>query len=188
MSEQWNGIYLAEIRVSRLKTMANRLRSVFGLNDSSQSIDYEFETATQGAVIVTNNYMSWEFIAPKNWALSPGNTVADLFDSIDSAATRNRVPRWEEFAAFMNRNKSAINFFVSEGARATIIDAHGNRFPGTTHQINAFGSFHDCIVWLRSWMGSEILAAPSSIVYAHSNLIRFSLTVSENTISCSFLL
>ena len=188
MSEQWNGIYLAEIRTSRLKTMARRLRSVFSLNDSSQSIDYEFETATQGAFIVTNNYMSWEFIAPKNWALSSGNTVADLFSNLDNAVSTNPVPRWEDFAAFIENSKSMINLFVPENQAAVITDAHGNSYAGTTHKINAFYSFHDAIQWLRSWMGSEILAAPSSIVYAHSNLIRFSLTVSGNTISCSFLL
>lgn len=188
MSEQWNGIMLAEVRVSLIRKLSNNLHTVFRLIDNNKSLDYEFDTSTQGAVIVTNNYMNWEFVAPLGFVVNSGGTVSDLFDNLAATSVSGRVPRWEEFATFLNSNKSTINTFLTEGGTATIKDANGNAYPGVMHQISSFTSFYDMVVWMKSWMGTAILSAPSSIVYAQSNRIRFSLTASGTTISCSFLI
>lgn len=188
MSEEWNGIMLAEVRVSLIRKLSNNLHTVFRLIDNNVPIDYEFSTSTEGAVIVTNNFLTWEFVANLGFVLNPGNTVNDLFDNLATVSRTNLVPRWEEFATFLNDYKSTINMFLSEGGAATITDAYGNTYSGTTHQILSFTSFNDVVIWMQSWMGEEILSESSSVVYERSNRISFSLTASGATISCSFLI
>lgn len=188
MSEEWNGIMLAEVRVSLIRKLSNNLHTVFGLIDNNVPIDYEFSTSTEGAVIVTNNFLTWEFVANLGFTLDPGNTVNDLFDNLAAASRIKRVPRWEEFATFLNDYKSTINMFLTEGGVATITDSYGNTYSGTTHQISSFTSFNDMVIWMKSWMSAEILVESSSIVYERSNRISFSLTASEATIACSFLI
>lgn len=185
MSETWNGILLAEVRVSLLHKFSGGIHTIQRLIDHNKELNYEFDTSTQGAVIVTNEYMNWEFVAPLGFSVNSSGSVEDLFDSLAAAEP---VPRWEEFATFLNNYKSTINMFLTEGSTATIKDAFENPYPGMVHKISSFTSFRDVVIWMKSWMGTDILSANSSIVYISSNRIRFSLTASGTTISCSFLM
>lgn len=188
MSESWHGIMLAEVKTAVFKNLRNNLRTVHRLLDDNYGTDFSFDTGANGAVIVTNNFMSWEFAAPNAFFLKAGSTVADLFDNLEALTTSRPVPAWDDFALFMNRNKDAVNSFLQNGAAATVKDASGVSYSGEVHQITAFEDFPDCVAWLKTWMGSGILAESSSVVYAAQNVIQFSLTSANTTISCTFKL
>lgn len=186
MSETWNGITLAEIRTAYFRNVGNTLYTVRRLLDIGADMDYTFNTTSNGAIIVKDNYLTWEFIAPENYTVSPGNTVADMFTNLESAVTTNPVPAWEDFAGFLNGKKATINTFLTEGASATITDAQRNTYPGTVHPMPTFSCFADVAVWMETWMGSSVLAASSSVMMQSANVVHFSLTASGVTIQCSF--
>lgn len=188
MSESWNGITLAEIRHAAIKNLKNNFMTVARLIDPEAGTNYEFETWKSGAIIVSNNYMNWKFIAPNDFELDPGTTVDSFFENMKDAVTKSPVAAWDDFAVFLNGRKSTINLFLTNGAEATITDASGNTYPGTVHKIESFSNFADCVSWLKSWMGEEILAEDSGVIYANDNVIQFSLTASGTTISCNFKL
>lgn len=188
MSESWNGITLAEVRHAVFKNIRNDLRTVTRLVDTTSGTNYAFETAKNGAIIVSNNYLNWEFVAPTDFQLDPGELVSDFFDNLITAVTNRRVAAWDDFSVFIDGYKSTINVFLQNGASATITDANGNTYPGTVHKIDFFTNFADCVSWMKTWMGSEILGENSSIVYASQNVVQFSLAASGTTISCTFKL
>jgi len=186
MSETWNGIMLAEVRTAYFRNIANTLYTVRRLLDIDADVDYTFNTSSNGAVVVKENYLTWEFFAPTNYAISFGNTVDDMFTNLESAVTATPVPTWEDFAGFLNDQRSTINMFLTEGASATITDAQGNTYSGTVHQMPTFNNFADVAVWMKTWMGSAVLAASSSVMMQSANVVHFSLSSSGETIQCSF--
>lgn len=188
MSESWHGITLAEVRHAVYKNIINNLRTVNRLIDGYNDTDYEFETWKNGAVIVTNNFLNWEFVAPNDFNLNPGATVENLFQNMETAVINRPVAAWDDFAVFIDSYKDTINFFLQEGTAAVIRDSDGTPYAGTVHQIGSFNRFADCVAWMKSWMGGEILAENSSVVYDSDSVIKFSLTSANTTISCTFKL
>lgn len=188
MSEEWNGIRLAEVRTSYLHRLGGTLDSIARLIDLSQNVDYTFDTATNGAVIVSNYYMTWEFIAPSNYTIAPAPTVDGLMDNLTVATSANPVPAWDDFAQFLADKRSTINMYLTENNPATITDAQNNTYAGTQHLLPVASDFSDLSVWLKSWFGSDFLAASSSVVDAGNNSAHFSLTANGVTINCTFRL
>lgn len=186
MSEEWNGIKLAEVRTAYFRNLANTLNTVRHLIDYTSDVEYVFDTGRNGAVIVSNNYLNWEFIAPNRYAAPSGNTVGDLITSLQSSVTTNPVSAWDDFAVFLEENAAKINMFLPEGGSATIIDADGGTYTGTTHQVSSFNNFAECVSWMRSWFGSAALAASASVMFESSTRMKFSLSASGVTIQCSF--
>lgn len=188
MSESWNGITLAEVRHAVFKNVKNEIRTVARLVDTTKGTNYEFNTAKNGAIVISNNYLNWDFVAPTDFKINPGALVSDFFDNMQAAVTSRPVPAWDDFAVFLNGYKATINMFLTEGASATITDASGNTYPGTVHKIQFFTCFADCVAWMKSWMGNEVLNESSGVMYESQNVIQFSLTASGTTISCNFKL
>ena len=186
MSEEWNGITLAEVRTAYFRNIGNTLFTVRRLLDIDADVDFTFNTSSNGAVVIKDSYLTWEFIAPDNYSVSPGNTVGDMFTNLELAVTANPVQAWEDFAGFLNNNGSMINSYLSEGASATITDAQGNTYPGTVHQMPSFNDFADVTAWMKTWMGSSVLAASSSVMMQSGSVVHFSLTSSDVTIQCNF--
>lgn len=186
MSEAWNGITIAEVRASRLHRLSGVVKTVMKLIDNSIGEEYEFATGANGAVVVTNNYLTWEFIAPNNYTVPSGNTVNDLFTNLYNTVQTIPVSAWEDFAVFLNGKSSTINMFLTDGGSATITDARGNTYAGTQHKINGFSSFADCVAWMHNWFGADALAASGSLMFDSANVMEFSLTASGTTIQCSF--
>ena len=188
MSEEgyWNGIPLASIRTAYFQNIVNALATVQRLIDSDAGVDYRFDTETNGSVIIDDNYLTWEFVAPDDYGMQFGDTVADIFTNLESKVTNDPVTAWEDFAGFLSDQRATINDYLTEGDSATITDVQGNTYAGTVHQVPAFNNFADVVVWLRSWLSSEMLAAPSSVVMLANNLVGFALTSGDTTIRCGF--
>ena len=188
MSEEWNGIRLPEVRTASIQRLGGLLNSVARLVDLSQNVDYTFDTASNGAVIVSNNYLTWEFIAPTGYEISPALTVSGLMDNLTSATAETPVPAWDEFAGFLNDYRGTINQFLTEDGSATVIDAQNNTYAGTQHLVPTVSDFPDLIVWLKSWFGLDFLAASSSVVFEDASTVHFALSAEGVTIDCTFRL
>lgn len=186
MSESWNGITLAEVRNAYFRNIANVLRTVQRLADHIESVEYEFDTGSNGAVIISNNYMSWEFIAPNNYTVTAASTVDGLMDHLAASTASNPVSAWEDFAGFLNEQRGTINLFLTEGGSATITDANNQTYAGTQHLVPGVSSFSEIVSWMKSWLGSAFLAADSSVVASGNNSTYFSLTAGGTTIECTF--
>ena len=184
--EKWNGITLATIGLAYFHSILNWWHPITRLVDSDAGVDYTFTTPTEGAVIVSDHYLMWEFITPDNYVVSPGVTVADMFNNLASAVTAHPIQAWDDFSDFLNGKQSTINEHLQEGASTIITDAQGNTYPGTIHRLPTFSGFVDVINWMKTWMGSEVLAAPSSVMMQSDSVASIALTARDVTIHCSF--
>lgn len=186
--ETWNGINLYRVRNSFIDRLSGDYYTVRRLVDRGKNVDHGFDVETNGSVIVTDYYMTWEFIAPMNWPLEPGETVEDLFTNLETATTEHPVTSWDEFAVFLNGKRSTVNGYISEGSATTIKDANGQSYSGTMHKIPEVSTFTDLAVWFHSLMGAGILAADSGVMYSDSSIIQFTITLSGVEIACTFRL
>lgn len=188
MSEEWNGVKLAEVRLAFIQRLGGTLESVARLIDLSQNVDYTFDTATNGSVIVSNYYTTWEFVAPLNYVIAPAPTVGGFMDNLTAATSANPVPAWDDFAQFLNGKRSTINSSLTENGAATITDAQGHTYAGTQHLLPEVSSFPDLSVWLKTWFGSDFLTASSAVVSSGNNVEHFILAANGVSIDCTFRL
>ena len=186
MSEEWNGITLAEVRSAYFRNIINALHTVKTLRDFGVDLEYNFDTASNGAVITSNNYLSWEFISPNNYPVPSGATVSDLMTNLKTSVTASPVSAWEDFAGFLNDNAMTINSYLTNGDSAVITTANGDTYPGTVRTLYTFNSFADVVDWMHQWFGSAALSAQSSVMFVSANQFAFSLSNSGVTISCTF--
>ncbi len=184
MSEEWNGIKLGEVKVARLLRLSGAISTIRRLIDLPQDVDWVFNTSTNGAVIVSDNYLTWEFIAPDNYTVTAAATVGGLVDNLTAATTASPVPAWDDFAVFLSNKRSTINSFLAEGASASIIDANGTSYAGTQHLLPVVADFPELLVWMKTWFGADFLAANSSVIYT-AGVARFALSADGVTINCT---
>ena len=184
MSETWHGITLAEVINAGFRNIRNNLRTVHRLI-SSDGTEYTFDTATKGAVIAVDNYLTWEFIAPQGFLVTLGDTVGDFFDNLAAAEAAHSVQAWDDFAVFLSDNAALINGELTQGAPATVTLAAGTSYSASVPLVTTFSDFSDLTLWLKGWMGAAALAADAAEAFDGGD-VRFSLTAEDTTISCTF--
>lgn len=184
----WHGITLAEVRKAYFRTISDSLYTIQKLIDQDETVNFTFDTASSGAAIVDDYYLTWEMIAPDDYNVELGETVEDMFTNLENAVSNNPVPTWEDIAKYLNEKRSTINEDLVEGTIATITDAYGNTYPGTAHQLPAINSFVDVIRWFKTWMSNTILSASSYVMVDPNthNSIVFVISVEDVAIQCRF--
>lgn len=164
MSEAWRGVQLAKVRSCWLRDVTGKLVQVRKII-SAAGREYTIHSDTDGAVVISADRTTWEFIAPAGRfdpAALGALTVGGFLDAVIGECEARPVTSWEEFAAYADGNRDMINMLI--GASSVTVVTNNYSFPGEATQFYGCESFADLLRWIRSIAASAsgLMEKPAS--------------------------
>lgn len=169
-----SGVPLPAVRNARF---INRLGTFFTLSKLIYNgRTYDYSASGGGAVIMTSNALSWQFVAP-NGMFSADTlaalTVGQLLETVASGAETSPVPEWEDFASWLAGDTvtQQVNAILSSCSRAS---AHGTAIPIPAWVTPA--DFPALLRWIKSVIGGAS-SLPAADFRSQATASRFDVTL-----------
>lgn len=170
----FKGVNLSAVKKGRYLNKAGTFFTLAKLIYNNKN--YEFNSLSKGAVIMTSDVLGWTFIAPDgrfDMDTLAEMTVAEMLQTMASVCEETPVDAWEDFNTWLSEpdNVDNVNNVLSGCTRATV-----SGVDITIPTFTATESFPAFLRWLTSFMG-EASALPASVFRNPNDTNRFDLAV-----------
>ena len=114
---------LHAVKKATFKTKLGILHDLLQMTWNNVTYDFT-QTAKNGAVVFSNSYQNWEFVAPDDvldFNSYQSMTIGEALDAVRTTTISNPIPAWNKFAIWVGNNHETINSFFNNDNIVTIL-------------------------------------------------------------------
>lgn len=106
---------LHAVKKATFKTKLGILHDLLQMTWNNVTYDFT-QTAKNGAVVFSNSYQNWEFVAPDDvldFNSYQSMTIGEALDAVRATIISNPIPAWNKFATWVGDRYETINSFFN---------------------------------------------------------------------------